>query len=92
MFGKLKNRQTYKIYTGRVSGTGLCFFVPAFQPVDISKFVKIKNTTLYICVIQKKAVPLQALQMTKVLHMSKKCSTFATEIEMTDVKSTNVPD
>ena len=36
-------------------------------------------------------VILQALQMTKVLHMSKKCSTFATEIEMTDVKSTHVP-
>ena len=35
-------------------------------------------------------VILQALQMKEVLHMSKKCSTFATEIEMTDVKSTNV--
>ena len=27
--------------------------MPAFQPADISKFVKIKNTTLHICVIQK---------------------------------------
>ena len=64
--------------------------MPAFQPVDVSKFVKIKNTTLHLCIFQKKVVILQALQMTKVLHMSKKCSTFATEIEMTDVKSTNV--
>jgi len=66
--------------------------VPAFLPADISKFVKIKNTFLYICVFQKLFVNLQALQMTKVLHMSKKSSTFATEIEMTDVKSTNVLD
>jgi len=66
--------------------------VPAFLPVDVSKYAKIKNTFLYTCVFQKKVVNLQALQMKKVLHMSKKCSTFATEIEITDIKSTNVPD
>ena len=59
MFGKLKNRQKCTIYLGRVSGTRLCFFVPAFQPVDVLKFVKIKNTFLYICIIQKKVVILQ---------------------------------
>ena len=55
----------------------LFFFVLAFLPADISKFVKIKNTTLHICTFQKKVVILHALQMTKVLHMSKKCSNFA---------------
>ncbi len=49
-----------------------------------------KKITLLFAYIRKKVVPLQALQMTKVLHISKKCSTFATEIEMTDVKSANV--
>jgi len=46
-----------KIY--RVSETRLCFFVPAFQPVDASKYAKIKNTFLYICVFQKLFVILQ---------------------------------
>ena len=37
------------------------FFLPAFhfQPVDVSKFIKIKNTFLYICVFQKLFVILQ---------------------------------
>ena len=48
-----------------------------------------KNGT-FICKCHFFCVPLQALQMTKVLHISKKSCTFATEIEMTDVKSTNV--
>ena len=43
----------------RVSETRLCFFVPAFLPADISNFVKIKNTFLYICVFQKFFVILQ---------------------------------
>ena len=30
-----------------------------FQPVDVSKFIKIKNTFLYICVFQKLFVILQ---------------------------------
>ena len=33
--------------------------MPAFLPADISKFVKIKNTFLYICVFQKLFVILQ---------------------------------
>ena len=33
--------------------------MPAFQPVDVSNFVKIKNTFLYICVYQKLFVILQ---------------------------------
>ena len=28
--------------------------MPAFLPADVSKYAKIKNTTLHICVIQKK--------------------------------------
>lgn len=35
-------------------GNEALFFVPAFQPVDVSKFVKIKNTTLHICIFEKK--------------------------------------
>lgn len=26
-------------------------FLPAFQPVDASKYAKIKNTTLHICIL-----------------------------------------
>ena len=44
MFENLKNRQKYTIYIYRVSETRLCFFVPAFQPVDVSKFAKIINS------------------------------------------------
>jgi hypothetical protein len=66
--------------------------LPAFQPVDISKFLKIKNTTLHICVIQKKSCNFASLANDKSLAYVKKCTTFATEIEMTDVKSTNVLD
>ena len=55
-------------------------------------YEEIVDLAEFICISQKKVVPLQALQMTKVLHMSKKSCIFATEIETTDVKSTNVPD
>ena len=42
-------------------GDEALFFVPAFLPADVSKYAKIKNTTLHICVFQKFFVILQAI-------------------------------
>ena len=49
------------LYIQSFGDEALFFFVPAFQPVDVSKYAKIKNTTLHICIFQKKVVILQAI-------------------------------